>query len=235
MKYRAIFFDLDGTLLPMDQDTFTKGYFSELVKIVAPFGLSAEETVSAVWSGTKAMVTNTGNDKNEKVFWDTFEKITNMSAKDIKPACNKFYSNEFNLAKAYTDENQQAVEAVEIAREKTKRVVLASNPVFPLDGQLSRLGWVGLCEDDFDYITSYENCRLCKPNPTYYKELCDELGVSPKECLMIGNDEREDMYAASMAGMDCYLVTDCKIPFDVKPWHGKHGNFSEMLDFLRSL
>ena len=27
MKYQAIFFDLDGTLLPMDNDRFTQGVF----------------------------------------------------------------------------------------------------------------------------------------------------------------------------------------------------------------
>ena len=32
MKYEGIFFDLDGTLLPMDQATFTKAYFSGLAK-----------------------------------------------------------------------------------------------------------------------------------------------------------------------------------------------------------
>ena len=36
--YRAIFFDLDGTLLPMDQDAFVKRYFGILSKYFAAVG-----------------------------------------------------------------------------------------------------------------------------------------------------------------------------------------------------
>ena len=32
MKIKAILFDLDGTLLPMNQDEFTKAYFGALAK-----------------------------------------------------------------------------------------------------------------------------------------------------------------------------------------------------------
>jgi len=38
MKYKAVLFDLDGTLLPMDQDLFTNAYFSGLIKKLVPFG-----------------------------------------------------------------------------------------------------------------------------------------------------------------------------------------------------
>ena len=38
MKIKAILFDLDGTLLPMDQDDFIKAYLGGLVGLLAPFG-----------------------------------------------------------------------------------------------------------------------------------------------------------------------------------------------------
>ena len=34
---KTILFDLDGTLLPMDQEVFTKSYFAELAKKLAPY------------------------------------------------------------------------------------------------------------------------------------------------------------------------------------------------------
>ena len=34
----TILFDLDGTLLPMDQDTFIKAYFGLLAQHLAPYG-----------------------------------------------------------------------------------------------------------------------------------------------------------------------------------------------------
>jgi len=42
MKLKAVLFDLDGTLLPMDQDVFTKGYFKLLAKKLVPHGYEPE-------------------------------------------------------------------------------------------------------------------------------------------------------------------------------------------------
>ena len=56
MSYQAILFDLDGTLLPMDQEVFTKGYFKALASVLCPMGLEADALTAAVWAGTKAMV-----------------------------------------------------------------------------------------------------------------------------------------------------------------------------------
>ena len=57
---RAILFDLDGTLLPMDQEVFTKTYFASLTnrfkKLYDP-----KELIDATWSGIRAMVKNDGS------------------------------------------------------------------------------------------------------------------------------------------------------------------------------
>ena len=45
MKFDGIFFDLDGTLLPMDNDAFTKGYLGLLAAAVAPYGFEPKSTV----------------------------------------------------------------------------------------------------------------------------------------------------------------------------------------------
>ena len=44
---QAVFFDLDGTLLPMDQDVFVKTYFSYLVKKMAPYGYEPKKLISS--------------------------------------------------------------------------------------------------------------------------------------------------------------------------------------------
>ena len=58
---RTILFDLDGTLLPMDNDVFTKGYFKGLAAKLAPLGYEPKKLIAAVWSGTAAMVKNDGS------------------------------------------------------------------------------------------------------------------------------------------------------------------------------
>ena len=55
MSTKAVLFDLDGTLLPMDQDSFVKFYFGGLAKKLAPHGYDPQALIAAIWTGTKAM------------------------------------------------------------------------------------------------------------------------------------------------------------------------------------
>ena len=54
MKTKMILFDLDGTLLPMDQDVFVKYYFGLLAKRLAPLGYESEKLIQSIWGGTGA-------------------------------------------------------------------------------------------------------------------------------------------------------------------------------------
>jgi len=235
MKYKAILFDMDGTLLPMDNNVFVKGYFKELAKKLSPVGLEPDKLIESVWAGTKAMVKNDGARRNSEVFWDVFNQLTGKEVAPFRDASDWFYSNEFANAKVYTEENPLAVEAVKLAHKAAEKVVCATNPLFPMNGQQMRLSWVGLKDTDFDLVTSYESDSFCKPNPEYYRTVCERIGVQPNECLHVGNDEREDAFAASSIGMDCYIVTDNVIPCEEHPWNGRKGTFAELVEYLREL
>ena len=52
----TILFDLDGTLLPMDQDVFVQDYLKRMAKKLSPHGYDADLLVKAIWKGTGAMV-----------------------------------------------------------------------------------------------------------------------------------------------------------------------------------
>ena len=49
----------------------------------------------------------------------------------------------------------------------------------------------GLQPEVFAPITTYENSRYCKPNPDYYREILDKLGLLPEDCIMVGNGVAE--------------------------------------------
>jgi FMN phosphatase YigB (HAD superfamily) len=85
------------------------------------------------------------------------------------------------------------------------RQVLATNPLWPRQTVLSRADWGGIDVAHFDYITAGENMTRSKPRTEYYRELLDKLGVQPHECLMIGNDARNDA-PASRLGIAVYLI-----------------------------
>ena len=207
MSITTVLFDLDGTLLPLDQDTFIKEYFGRLAKKLAPHGYDTEKLIKAIWAGTAAMVKNDGKKLNEEVFWDYFvTQFGQESLKDI-PMFDEFYRNEFDNVKAACGYSPYACQAVSRLKEKGKRVALATNPLFPAIATESRMRWAGLERDDFELYTTYENSHYCKPNPEYYKEILEKLKVSADECLMVGNDLTEDIIPEP-PGLKVILLTD---------------------------
>ena len=234
MSYQAILFDMDGTLLPMDNDEFTRTYFGLLIKAVSCHGYTGETLIPAMWKGVEAMVKNDGTENNETRFWQVFSKIFGEEAYGHIPTFDNFYHTDFHKAKAATQPTELSKKAVALAHKKAERVVVATTPLFPACAIEARLSWVDLYPEDFDLVTTYENSHFCKPNPKYYLEICEKLGLDPKKCLMVGNNTKEDVWAASQAGMDTYLVTDCLIVEGDMP-DCKKGSLKELCDFLETV
>ena len=234
-EIKAVMFDLDGTLLPMDQSVFLKEYLKRLSMYVAPYGIEPSVMAGVTMEATEAMIHNDGSRYNHEAFWERFFELIGAEKKELIALTDKFYYNEFKEVKNVVGRNELARATVEAAHGKGRKVVLATNPVFPMAAQLERISWIGLEESDFDLITSYDNSKFSKPNPNYYRDICDKIGLAPENCLMIGNDERDDMKAATEAGMRCYLVTDCRIMSDHFVWTGERGSFEQALHMLERL
>ena len=233
MKPTTVLFDLDGTLLPMDNDAFTKSYFKLLAVKLAPYGYESKQLVDAVWAGTAAMVKNDGKSSNEEKFWQKFSEIYGEKATTDKPIFDEFYEKEFQKAKSVCGYNPKAAETVRKVKEMGLRTVLATNPIFPHNATESRIRWAGLEPEDFELYTTYENTGFCKPNPDYYKDIINRIGVNANECLMVGNDVTEDMVAKTI-GMKVFLLTDCLINRsgkDISEY--PNGDFDRLIDFIK--
>ena len=239
MHYQGILFDLDGTLLPMDNTAFIKGYLKLLCKAVAHLGYTPDTMVPTMWAGVAAMVKNDGTRTNYDIFWEYFSNAFGDQVYDHVPTFDAFYvdPNGFHQAKAITAPTPLAKEAVTLAHEKAARVVLATNPFFPRVAVESRLSWADLTFEDFDLVTTYENSRSCKPNPAYYREICQKLSLDPTKCLMIGNNAEEDVWAAQQAGLSAFLLTDCLIDEKDLLQNGLNcpkGSFADLIAFLQT-
>lgn len=235
MKISTILFDLDGTLLPMDQDEFTKGYFGLLAKKLAPRGYEPQTLIDGIWSGTKAMVKNDGSVTNEEAFWRRFSEIFGEKVREDEPIFNEFYENEFQQARAICGFEPKAAAAVKRAKELGFRVALATNPIFPAVATESRIRWAGLEPGDFEMYTTYENIGHCKPNPAYYSDILERLGVKAEDCLMVGNDAIEDT-AAELAGLRVFLLTDGLINKDGRDISAyPQGGFDQLSEYLEKL
>ncbi len=232
MAITTVLFDLDGTLLPMDQDEFVNTYFGLLAKRLAPFGYDPKELIATIWAGTKAMMKNDGSKLNEEVFWEKFVENYGSDCLKDKENIDDYYNNEFLGVKAVCGFNPLAAEAVRKIKEAGLRVALATQPIFPRTATEHRTAWAGLQVSDFEFVTTYENIGYCKPNLEYYLEVCKRLGVTPQECLMVGNDVDDDM-PAKLCGMQVFLLTDCLINHKGAPVEQyPHGDFEDLLEFL---
>ncbi len=231
MRYKAILFDLDGTLLPMDLEKFVAVYFASLARKAAELGLPVERFMSALQEGTKAMIVNDGQTTNAELFWHRFAGILGQETDSVEAAFDVYYAHEFMETKAATWPNPMAVQLVKAARKQADKVILATNPLFPLCAVETRLSWNGLSAADFDDITYYQNSRYCKPNPKYFTEIFQRHGLSPTDCLMVGNDLKEDGSAASL-GAEVFILSDCLITHGLSPQKFTCGTAEELLHKL---
>ncbi len=235
MKIRAVFFDLDGTLLPMDQDLFIKEYLGGLIKTLTPRGYDPKGIADALWASTRAMMRNDGKISNEEMFWRSFGEILGDKIRDEDPLIQDFYRGDFQLIKSTCGYTPRAKEIVEQVKAAGLTVVLATSPLFPKVATDSRIRWAGLEPSDFAYVTTYENSSYCKPNPIYYTDLLSKMGLQPEEVLMVGNDIGDDMVAAEI-GMPVFLLTDCLINRknrDISCF--KSGDFDSMCEYIKEI
>lgn len=235
MKTKVVLFDLDGTLLPMDQDIFVKAYFKGIATRLAPHGYDPQALIKGIWAGTNAMIANDGKKTNEAVFWDLFASLFGEKSRDDEPKFAEFYEENFDDVSAVCGYDARADKIVKKIKEKDLKVALATNPIFPQVATRKRMKWAGLDEADFELYTTYENSSYCKPNLDYYRVIMDELGVSAEECLMVGNDVGDDMVVREL-GMKVFLLTDNlinKTNEDISDI--PHGGFDELEAFIETL
>ena len=161
----AVFFDLDGTLLPMDQNVFIEAYIGGMTKKMAPHGYDPRKLAKAVWVGTAAMTANDGSVTNDEVFWKAFSAAYGKDCRVDESLFNDFYVNEFQDVAKSCGFDPRAKEVIDLLKEKELHRVLATNPLFPAIATQSRIRWAGLDPKDFELITTYENASFCKPNP----------------------------------------------------------------------
>ena len=168
---KAVLFDLDGTLLPMDQGVFMKDYFGRLIRRLAPLGYTPELFLASMKAGIAAMTANDGSRTNEEVYWAAYTATSGRDLCAEAPVLDAFYENEFDEVAASCGFNPEAAAIVRDLKAKGIRVILATNPLFPRIATDKRIRWAGLTPEDFEFFTTFEDIGFCKPNPAYYTEV----------------------------------------------------------------
>lgn len=229
---KNILIDLDGTLLPMDQDYFLEGYFKMITKKFSDF--NPKELLLALSIGIETMIKNDGSKTNKERFWEEFSKFLKLDEETIK-RFEDMYKNEFQDLIEYTNPTLKAKELMEIFKEKGLKVYCCTNPLFPQIATFSRIRWANLNPDDFIHVTTYENSHYAKPNIKYYEEVLENFNLVPEECIMIGNDVSEDLIVKKL-NIKTFLLKDNLINSkNLEIITDYEGNFDDLLDFARKL
>ncbi len=234
MTFKAILFDLDGTLLKHDmRNDFIPHYFALLSAHMAEW-IPPAKLAPSIMRGSDAMTANDGSRTNEDAFAEVFYPLVGYPREEMEPRFMDFYARVFPSLRQYTASKPEARLAVQTAFDKGYDVVIATNPHFPALATQHRLAWAGV--EDFPYrkVTSYENSHFAKPSLGYYREILDELGCKPEEALVVG-DEAMDMVAARL-GCATFLVHSAATKIEeIDPLPTYQGTLADVITLLNTL
>ncbi len=230
-------FDLDGTVLPMDLDKFMELYFYNIGEFFKDI-IEPKELVKNILKSTEVMIKTNNDKKNEEIFMTHFDSLIKVSVDDIKPMFYDFYNSTFDNVKASTHKSKYMRKSINILKEKGYKIVLATNPLFPMIANHHRIRWAGFEPNEFEYISSFETNSFCKPHLGYYKEVLNEINKDAENCYMIGNDVFDDLSSGKL-GIETYLITNHllnKHNEEVKANHkGTYYDFYKFVSKLESI
>ena len=206
MKLEAVLFDLDNTLILFNETIFFKEYMKNLSAHFTDL-MTIQDFTQRLFQATLVMVDNNGEQTNAELFINSFGNGADADKDELWQRFIFFYENNFEQLRPLMTPIKKAPEVMLNIQQKGLKIVIATNPMFPMNVQLDRLRWAGLEDFPYELITSADNTSFCKPNLEYYNQICDKIGVAPQNSLMVGNDPFNDMIASKI-GMKTYLTTD---------------------------
>lgn len=227
-------FDLDGTLLPMDFDKFMELYFYYLGTHFHG-KIEPNELAKQIMLATEYMIQTKNTQTNEDKFMEFFSQGLQGEIDSYREHFDLFYDTLFNKVKPSTYQSLEMIESIKLLKEKGYNIAIATNPLFPLKANYHRINWAGLDQNDFQYISSFEQNKYTKPHLEYFQEVLSSINKHPENCYMVGNDVSDDLPAGEL-GMETYLITDCLINTKNKDFVTDHkGNYEDFLDFVKEL
>lgn len=227
MKYKAVIFDLYGTLV----DSYDViGYSSALRETASLLKLKPEDFIR-LWQETSPKRI-TGGFKSTEENWEYICHELNTPVKQFDIRLAKMVRLDYvNLTLA---PRQYAIETLSQLKEDGYKIALISNCSMDIP-QL----WPDTPLAPFFETTVFSStCGLKKPDPRIFQLAVDQLGVKPEDCLYV-DDNDDNLTAAAAFGMGAVLYyspeeADPSLPVE-KPvtWTGPQiKSIEETLDVL---
>lgn len=197
---KAVLFDMDDTLLDINLTAFLTAYAAEVSQLMS--SISGKPTIGFGPALARCYLAM-GDPKradgltNAEIFAQTFENLTGIPLLDpaISAALIAFEQevlpkHQGGIVAAKPMEG--GIAALEKCQDMGLKIALATNPSFTETCIKVRMGWAGILDEPFERISYMQNSTRLKPKARYYEEFVSALGLSPEECLMVGNDAKRD-------------------------------------------
>jgi len=204
----TLMLDLDDTLLNTNMDAFIPAYFQALSGNLADM-VAPEVMLPALMAGTKAMLANLDPALTMRDVFDAhFFPHLNLDRAALQDRIDHFYDEVFPELGSLTTPDPEAVCLVDWAFGQGHRVVIATNPLFPLKAIQHRLRWAGLPPEKYSFalVTSYEVMHFAKETVAYYPEVLAQLGWPDDPAVMVGDDFGREVKPTRTAGLPVFWV-----------------------------
>jgi len=232
---KTIIFDLDGTLLPMETESFTKLYAKALTEAFYDFD-DRNKVFKQVMHSVQATVLNKTHETNYNKFFNHFDKHMDKDVDVYIKRFDEFYASGFGQVQSATSVSEEMIEAVDLLKKKQYNLIIATNPIFPMSANKQRIKWAGLDIEKFDHVTSFESNHYCKPHLEFYSEVLEMNQLNAEDVLMVGNDVQEDL-AIKALGAKTYIINNHLI--NRKPDKEINsdyiGSYCDFLEFVKGL
>jgi hypothetical protein len=159
-----------------------------------------------------------------------------MERESLQETIGKFYDEDFPTLGRLTRARPEAVRLVDWAFEQGYRVVVATNPLFPLKAIEHRLRWAELPPEKYPFalVSSYERFHFTKESVAYFGEVMGQMGWPEDPVIMVGNDIDMDLRPAQQAGFPIFWAkNNDEVPFEFSST--PQGKLEEFRAWLESV
>ena len=230
---RCVFFDLDGTLIQYVSVARAISYFNELsLYLSADLALDDARAERLINAAVGAMFEPHPGLTNQQIFDAVYEADLESDAERLRyrELFARFFGEVFCTLRSNECPAAFNVDALRSCQERGLTVAIASQPIFSEAAIRARVNWAGLAALRIPLASSSETAYTTKPQLDYYQEIAHLLNFAPEECLMVGNEDINDM-TASQVGMRTFYVGDDYESSNGNRWDGA----GTLADFIAEL
>ena len=232
--YKAIFFDLDGTLrhsVPLGADVYREKVAEYGMPISDEKNIETAQWEHYYWARSSELMRDSEKfDSNNNDFWVNYANLrlakmgaTPAQIEHFRPLIFKYFDEE------YTPKNCAPPELYQILpelRSKGYKLAVLSNRRTPFIDVLEELSLDNL----FDDVMHAGEIGSWKPDPKVFTPLLEKMNLKPEETLYVGDNYYADVVGARNAGLVPLLYDPRGIFPDADC--ARITSFDEMREFL---